>query len=158
MYAELTKDELLKEASWVKNFVIVKGYDESNLIELGTTLKENKEGITEIYWIDGGDSFNYPSFSSIRLKPRFLIRGKEIRSSTDGLIFPQNEPIILIIQNFNKLNDEDKEMFVGAICKKEEHDYYPHLYLHKESIVILSLGLDNPEPKISYKLEVRSIK
>jgi len=103
MYAELTKDELIKEASWVKNFVIVKGYDESNLIELGTILKENKEGITEIYWIDGGDSFNYPSFSSIRLKQSFLIKGKQIRSSTDGLIFPQNEPIILIIQNFNKL-------------------------------------------------------
>ena len=158
MYSELTKDELFKKASRVKNFVIVKGYDESNLIELGTTLKENKEGITEIYWIYGGDDSFHPSFSSIRLKPRFLIRDKQICPSTDGLIFPQNEPIILIIQNFNKLNDDDKEMFVGAICKKEEHDYYPHLYLHEESIVILSLGQDNPEPKISYKLQVRSIK
>jgi hypothetical protein len=158
MYAELTKDELLREASLVKNFVIVKGYDENKVIELGTILKERKEGISEIYWIDGGDSFNYPSFSSIRLKPRFLIRDKQIRSSTDGLIFPQNEAIILIIQNFDKLKDEDKEMFIRAICKKEEHDYFPHLYLHEESIVILSLGADSPEPKISYKLEVRSIK
>ena len=158
MYTELTKEKLLQEASRVKNFILVKDYDESNLINLGTILKEKKEGITEIYWIDGADSLNYPSFSSIRMKPRFLVKGNQIVSSTDGLIFPQNEPIILIIHNFNTLNDEDKEKFVGTICKKEEHDYYPHLYLHEESIVILSLGKDDTEPKISYKLEVRSIK
>jgi hypothetical protein len=92
------------------------------------------------------------------LKPRLLIRDKKIKPSPDILIFPQNEPIILIIKNFDKMNDEDKEMYVNSICKKEEDDYYPKLYLHKESIVILSLGLDYPEPKISYKLEVRSIK
>lgn len=158
MYTKLTKEELLQEAPQVKNFVLVKDYDKTNLIELATTLKEKKEAITKIYWIDGGDSLNYPSFSSIRLKPRFLVKGKQIVSSTDGLIFPQNEPIILVIQNFNKLNDEDKEKFVGTICKKEEQDYNPHLYLDKESIVILSLESDNLEPKISYKLEVRSIK
>jgi hypothetical protein len=158
MYEKLTKEELLQEASWVKNFVLVKGYSEGDLIELGTSLKEKKEGITEIYWIDGGDSLNYPSFSSIRMKPRFLIKGKEIRSTTDGLIFPQSEPIILVIANFNKLMDEDKEKYVRAICKKEKIDYLPHLYLNEESIVILSLGEDNEEPKISNKLEVRSIK
>lgn len=158
MYAELTKEELLEEASWVKNFVIVKGYDKTNLIELGTILKEKKEIITEIYWLDGSDSLNYPSFSSIRLKPRFLVESGQILSSTEGLIFPQSEPIILIVANFNELNEEDKEKLVGTICKKEKDDYYPHLYLHEESIVILSLGQDNQIPKISYKLEVRNIK
>jgi hypothetical protein len=157
MYAELTQEKLLQEASWVKNFVIVKGYDENNLIELGTKLKEQKEGVTKIYWINGGDSLNYPSFSSIRMNPRFVIKDKDIRSSTDGLIFPQHEPIILIIANFNKLKDEDKEIYVRTICKKEERDYHPHLYLHEESIVILDVDQDDQIPQISYKLEVRNI-
>ena len=155
---EWTKDKLLEDADQVRNFVIVKGYDESNLIELGTALKEKKEGITQIFWIDGGDSINYPSFSSNILKPRWVIIRKKMYTATDGLIFPQNEPIILIIQNFNKLKDEDKEKYVGAICKKRDLDYTPHIYLHKESIVILSLGLNDPEPMISNYFQVRSIK
>jgi hypothetical protein len=157
MYTEITKDELLEEADLVKNFIITKGLDTKQLIDIATSLKEKKEGIVEIYWLDGVDTINYPSFASIRMNPRFVIKGGDIKPKTDGLIFPQTEPIILIIANFNKLEKEDQEKYVGVICKKEEHDYYPHLYLHEDSIVILGLGASDIEPKISYKLEVRSM-
>ncbi len=137
MYPEITKDELIKEAYSVKNFIITKGLDTKQLIEIAISLKENKEGIVEIYWLNGSDTINYPSFASIRMNPRFVILEGDIRADTDGLIFPQSEPIILIIANFNELKKEDQDKYVGAICKKEEEDYYPHIYLHEESIVIL---------------------
>jgi hypothetical protein len=155
MYTEITKDRLLEEAYMVKNFIITKGLDSRQLIEIATSLKDKKEGIVDIYYLDGADTINYPSFASIRMNPRFVIKGGGIRSKTDGLILPQSEPIILIIANFNKLEKEDQDKYVGAICKKEESDYYPHIYLHDESIVILGLGATDEEPRISYKLEVR---
>jgi hypothetical protein len=158
MYAEITNEDLFEEAEWVKNFVIAKGLESNQLIELATNLKNRKTVIVDIYWLDGADTINYPAFSSIRMKPRFVIKQNDIRAKTDGLIFPQTEPIILVIENFDRLEKEDQEKYIGAICKKEEHDYHPHLYLHEESIVIIGIPPTYEEPKISYKLEVRSIK
>ena len=108
MYTEMTKDELLNDANWAKNFIITKGLNKNQLIDIATLLKEKKDGIVEVYWLDGNDMINYPSFASIRINPRFVIKGGDIRSKTDGLIFPQTEPIILIIANFNKLEQKDK--------------------------------------------------
>jgi hypothetical protein len=157
MYAKMTEIELLQEANNVRDFVIVKGYDEASLFKLGESLKKEKDVITNIYWLNAADTKMYESFSSIRIPARFVIQAGSLRASTGGLIFPQSEPIILIFDNFGLLNDEESARFVNSICKKESHDYFPHLYLHEDSIVILSLNKDEQEPKISYKLEVRSI-
>lgn len=158
MYAQLTFEELIEQAEEVRNFIIAKNLDSNQLIELAANLKEKKSQIVEIYWLDGSDSRNYPSFKSIRQNPRFIIQDKHLRTKTDGLIFPQSEPIILVIANFNNLKQEDKELYLAGICKKEEHDYYPHIYLHEESIVIIGIPKSMEEPKINYKFEVRSLK
>lgn len=157
MYKETTKAQLLTEADRVKNFVLSQGYSKEQLIETANELKEKKEIITEIFWLDGADELYYPSFDSIKLKPRFVIIGKSIRAFTDGLIFPQDVPIILVFNNFNSLPPDEREKYIERICKKEDHDYYPHNYLHEESIVILGLGLNDDTPRISYKLEVRKL-
>lgn len=143
MYTEITKEDLIEEAELVRDFVIVKGLQSNQLIELANNLKERKESIVEVYLLDAADTINYPSFSSIKMN--------------DGLIFPQSDPIILVIANFDKLQKEDQDKYLLAICKKEEHDYYPHHYLHEESIVIIGISSTSKEPKISFKLEVRSV-
>lgn len=158
MYAQLTLEELLEQSEEVKNFVIAKSFENKELIDLASNLKDKKSQIVEIYWLDGSDSLNYPSFDSIRLNPRFIVQDKQIRKESDGLIFPQSNPIILVIANFNFLTPEDKKKYLEGICKKEEHDYNPHIYLHEESIVIIGIPESADEPKISYKLEVRSLK
>jgi len=158
MYTEITKDKLLQDASWMKNFIIAKGLEKEQLIELGTLIKEKKDGIVDIFWLDGSDPINYPSFASIKMSPIFLLKNGNIVARRDGLIFPQSEPIILIIANFNRLSPEEQENYLGNICKKEDNDYLPHNYLHNDSIVILGIGATDKEPKISSKLDVRSLK
>jgi hypothetical protein len=156
MYGERTIEALLNEAFMVKDFIVTTDMNEKELIDLATALQEKKE-IKDIYWLDGSSTNNYPSFDSIRLKPRWIIVNGQMRTETDGLIFPQSEPIILVIQNFSALKEEDKNKYVGAICKKEEQDYYPHIYLHEESIVIIGLNKGAEEPKFSYKVNVRKL-
>lgn len=100
---------------------------------------------------------NYPSLKSIRKNPRFIIKGGKVFSETDGLIFPQSEPVILIMSNFYKLNDDDQRFYIEGICRKDPHDYYPHLYLHPESIVIIGIRAEEETPKFSYKFQVKKI-
>jgi len=157
MYKEITINKLFDEVSRVKGFIIAKGYDKKQLIDLGTMLKERKGGIVEINWLDGADSGNYPSFESLRMKPRFVLKDGEIRSKTVGLIFLQSEPIILIVENFNILSKEDQQKYVERLCKQEKHDYNTHYYLHEDSIVVLGIREQDEMPKISYKLQVRSL-
>ena len=157
-YEEQTLAKLLKEAEEVKNFVVVNNYSGEKLIELANELKKRKPEIDKIYWLDGADILYYPSFDSIKLPLRFVIRGKDLRSSVDGLIFRQNVPVILVIQNFDRLQLDDQGKYINQICKKEAHDYHPHNYLHPESIVILELEDIANKPKFSYKVEVRVIK
>ena len=157
MYTQIAKEDLLKKAHRVKNYIITTDFDESQLIDLANSLKERKDGLTKIYWIDGANDRNYPSTSYIKKNPRFVIMGGKLTTESDGLIFPQSEPIVLIIANFNKLKKEDQEFYLGAICKREEHDYYPHNYLHDESIIILDCKASEEEPSFSYKFQVRKI-
>ncbi len=124
---------------------------------MSENLKANKKNIEFIYVIDAADQQNYTSLKSIRKNPRFVIKDGKIWSQTDGLIFPQSEPIILIIANFYKLNEEDQKFYIGGICRKEDHDYSPHLYLHPESIVIIGISNEDEMPKFSYKFQVRKI-
>ncbi len=157
MYTEITKETLISHANIVKNFLIIKGFDEKQLIEISNILKDNKSVIEEIFWLNAADQFNYPSFDSLRIKPRIVIKGNELKAKTGELIFPQDKPIILVVNNFNSLEKEDQVKYLRALCKKEEGDYFPHLYLHEDSIVILGLGLNDEDPIISYKLDVRKL-
>lgn len=158
MYKELTKEVLLEDAKEVRDFVVANGYTRDQLIDLAVSFKAENDEWKYIYWLDGADLLNYPSFDSIRLQPRFILKGKEMRSQTDGLIFTQTEPIILVIENFDRLGIEDQEKYIERICKKEDHDYNPHYYLHPKSVVILGIQNSFKMPKISYKLEVRLLK
>ena len=155
MYAITTEKELLEEAEVVKNFVVVKGFSTNQLINLAVNLKDKNNVLSDIYWLDGSDQLNHPSFEYIILAPRFVLVGKEMRSQIDGLIFPQAEPIILVIENFNHLATEDQEKYINRICKREEHDYHPNYYLNPNSIVILGISDSFVMPKISNKLDVR---
>jgi hypothetical protein len=157
MYAITTEKELLEEAELVKNFVVLKGFSTNQLINLAINLKDKNNVLSDIYWLDGSDHLNYPSFESIILAPRFVLVGKEMRSQIDGLIFPQAEPIILVIENFHHLATEDQEEYINTICKREENDYHPHNYLDTDSIVILGISDSFEMPKINNKLDVRTL-
>lgn len=157
MYAELTVDELLEESRNVRNFVVASGFSGQELIDLSERIKAQNKSIENSYIVDAADQRNYPSRISIRKNPRFIIKGGKVFSETDGLIFPQSEPIILIIDNFYKLNEDDQKYYKGGICRKEDHDYYPHLYLHPKSIVIIGIGVEDKTPNFSYKFQVRKI-
>ena len=155
MYSEETIDELLEGAKRVTDFIFVKDFNRFQLIDLANGLKTKNTELKEIYWLDGSDSLNYPSFASIKLNPRIVIKGKEMRSKTDGLIFPQSEPIILVIENFDRLKKEDQEKYIERICRREDHDYYPHYYLHHKSVVIIGYKSSFEKPVMSYKFNVR---
>jgi len=144
MYAELTVEELLNQARRTRNFIVAPGFSNEDLFELSKKISESKKILKETYILDAADEQNYPSF-------------KSIKSPSGGLIFPQSEPIILIIANYYRLSKEDQKIYIGAICKKEEGDYYPHLYLHEESVVIIGIGDEDETPKFSYKFQVRKI-
>lgn len=153
MFREGTIDELLQRAGRVKNFVVAKGYSYEQLITLAEQLKEKKKSVTAIYWLDGSDTLNDASFNSIRLRPRIVIARGQRRAKMEGLIFPQTEPIILVIANFSQLEQEDQNMYLNAICKKEAIDYHPHLYLHEDSIVLLGIDENALEPEPRQKVD-----
>ncbi|MCZ2479333.1 hypothetical protein [Aquirufa nivalisilvae] len=157
MYVELTKEELLEDAQSVKDFVIASGYSELQLIELSESLIKEKNYLNRIYILNGNSQSNYPSFNSIRLAPRFVIKGGQTYTDTSGLIFPQNEPIILIIENFDTLKEVDQSKYLETICQKEERVPHHNLSLHKDSIVVLGISSTAKIPEISYKLNVRKL-
>ena len=157
MKMELTIEQLIEKGEEIKDFIITRDFTRNQLIELAVSLKTEASKFKNIYWLNGYDTLNYPSFASIKLNPRFIILGKEMRSQNDGLIFPQTEPIILVIENFDKLELEDQKKYVEQICRREPHDYNPHNYLHHESIVILGCQNTFKLPSISYKLQVSII-
>jgi hypothetical protein len=157
MFRELNSEELINHSMFLNGFVITKGFGEEKLIELATQLKQKKEAIDEIYWLNGDDPYNDASFDSIRLRPRVVVNNGNLKSNSSGLIFPQSVPIILVIANFNKLDSKNQQSYLDMIFNKEDTDRHPKNYLHKESIVILGLGVGDEYPKISYKLDVHCI-
>ena len=158
MYSEITIDELFEEAEFVKNFIIVKDFERYKLIDLSNKLKDVNKVLEEVYWLDGNESFGSASFKSIKHPHTIVVKGKDLCSKSGGLIFPQTKPIILVIENFDKLETEDQKNYAEQICKREPTDYLPNNYLHEDSVVILSVPSSFAIPRFSYKVQLRVIK
>lgn len=158
MHQEISLKELYENAEFINNFVIVKDFDNEQLLKMAIELKRNLPNVEEIYYLNGGDSINYPSFKSIKINPRFIIVNNDIRFKNDGLIFPQKNPIILIFENFDSLEKDDQDKFLLGLCNPEpkEPDIFKS-HLHNKSIVILGVSKECPPLNISYKLFKRVI-
>lgn len=155
--AEYTISEALRKAHRLSGFLVVRDLGRAELIRFISEFKDKNGLVNEVFYIDGADLRNYPSFESIKLGVRYVIKGDSIYSNTEGLIFPQDTPIILVIDNFDQLREEDRIMYLGQICKREEIDYHPKNYLHERSVVILNVPERFGLLDVSYKLSVTYI-
>ena len=110
MYAEVTKEKLIHQVKrgLVSDFIITTNLSGMELIALSTEIQNIQTNLKKIYWLNGANTGeNYPSFKSYKLKPRARIYPGGIRWEPGGVIFPQDEPIILILENFDDLDVDD---------------------------------------------------
>ncbi|MFN9113470.1 MAG: hypothetical protein ACK5XN_25645 [Bacteroidota bacterium] len=157
MYTSYTQDELIKNIKYglVKNYVLVRGYDEEKARQLALKISTAIDSKESIYWLDGSPNTDiYPSIEYIKLPPRLVATSMGIRFNNEGLILPQAEPIVIVIYGFGNLKNEEKEFYMNQLCKREEFDYSPQNYVHPNSIVLICLSEDEELPKHSYKLFV----
>ena len=95
----------------------------------------------EVYWLQGAlRGAYYPSYQSIRLKPRLILcPNNQLSIKTDGIIFPNHKPIILVIDFFDKLDYDDQYSFSKILSPEDSRDNG----LHPESNVIVSVESEN---------------
>ena len=151
MYLETIPDDLPLFAGFFRGFLIAKNYSRNQLNDLALLLKKEKTELSEIIFLNDADSANAPLFDSLKKKNVVVSTGKEKWIDNDGLILPQDKPVILIIDNFDKLAYSVQQQYLNNICKKDKDDYYPKLYLHYDSVIILNVGTITDLPLISYK-------
>ncbi len=131
----------------LNEFLLVRGYNQNQLIDLADWIYSQTAHWSEIYWLQGSMAGDYyPSFESIRIKSSLILRNKEFKAKSGGLIFPQDKPIILVIEDFNLLNANDQYAY-STIFSREGIEIID-VYLHPNSLVIVSI---KPESRINIK-------
>lgn len=114
--------------------IMAKDFNTINLVELSQYLK-NKSAIpiAEIYFLD---CINYPTFDSIKLKPKIMVKNNELRKSEGGLIFTEKEPVLMVIEAFHLLDVRDQMAFSGLITRRSSQNFH----LHPDSVLILGIS------------------
>jgi hypothetical protein len=132
--------------------LVVPVCDQAQLIQVAKKIQSLRDELKKVYWIDASlKDEHYPSFRSLLITRDVLGMGGSL-SFEKALIFPQDSPIVLVVESFDSLTEEDTKMYLNALWKKEDVDYHPRYYLHPNSIIIVSTNNKEITRQHSYKI------
>jgi hypothetical protein len=124
----------------LNEFLYVMDFPQDKLMELATYILSQSDKWHKIYWLQGDlRGEYYPSFHYIRINPRLVLKDGKLYTETHGLIYPQDKPIILVIENFHSLEEHDQYAYSFLF----RTDDAINLHLHPESLVIVGRSQDS---------------
>lgn len=117
-------------------FILAQDYNSDALKELSKEILDHSNEHDDVVQLTSTD--NESLFQSIRQKPRIEIINDEPRTVTSGLTIPQDKPIILVIENFGRLQTRNDQYNFSKILNREENETLK-TFIHPKSIVIVSV-------------------
>jgi hypothetical protein len=142
----------LSEHERYSGILVVPAWDQVQLIQVAKKIQSLREELKNVYWINASlEGEHYPSFRSLLITRDVLGLGGSM-CFEKALMFPQDSPIVLVIESFDSLTEEDKKIYLSFLWKREKLDYNPRYYLHPNSIIIVSTHNKEIERQHSYKI------
>jgi hypothetical protein len=130
----MTEKELIEYSSDNGGFfVLALDYNAKQLKQLADEFKKKQPNHNEIVWLKGTESKSL--FQSIQNTPKVEIINNQPRTVHSGLKITQDKPIILVIEDFDKLQTANDQYNISKILSKEES--FP-FNIYPNSIVIIS--------------------
>ena len=143
-----TKEEIIeyvKDGILSGSYILAQDYDSNALKELAKEILYHSNEHDEVVHLYSKD--NESLFQSIRQKPRIEIINNKPRTVTSGLTIPQDKPIILVIDNFDRLQTRNDQYNLSMILNREENETFK-TFINPKSIIIMSA-------KIGSKLDIK---
>ena len=130
-------NKLLEELrdGYFKGFILALNFNKSRLRELSELILNNSDIHKEIVWLTARE--NESLFQMIRNKHQLQVNNNQYRFISLGLKIPQDKPIILVVENFDRLNTPNDQYNISKILSKNENESLK-TNINSKSIVILS--------------------
>jgi len=127
--------EMVKDGIYDGFYILAQDYDSNALKELAKEILDHSNEHDEVVHLYSTD--NESLFKSIRQKPRIEIINNEPRTVWSGLTIPQDKPIILVIENFDRLQTLNDQYSLSKILNRKENEL-EKTFINPKSIVIVS--------------------